>query len=296
MSYVGKITAGGSTHLVGSTLYGTCATQAATANKIVTCSNFDKLYEGVTIHVLFKEPNGATNPTLNVNSTGAIPIYFGQSQRGYWAEKAVVSFTYSTTAGVNDDVAAWIQNDTYYTYTDTKNTAGSSNSADKMYLIGAKSQSSTGVTTYSNSGVYATNGALVASTMNGYTLADACAKSVDTSISNGSTSTNLPTTAAVATFVASQVTGTAAFQGSLGSSTSTADYTQATLEASSYVKGWYWVVNASGTYVGKNCGVGDLVYATKDKSSAYSASDFTVVQNEMDSITNAEIDAIVADE
>ena len=43
--------------------------------------------------------------------------------------------------------------------------------------------------------------ALTNKTYNGYTLADACAKAVDTSISAGSTSTNLPTSAAVATFV-----------------------------------------------------------------------------------------------
>lgn len=44
--------------------------------------------------------------------------------------------------------------------TDTKNTAGSSNSTSKLYLVGATSQSSTGVTTYSNANVYATNGTL----------------------------------------------------------------------------------------------------------------------------------------
>ena len=44
--------------------------------------------------------------------------------------------------------------------TDIKNTAGSSNSTSKLYLVGATSQSSTGVTTYSNANVYATNGSL----------------------------------------------------------------------------------------------------------------------------------------
>lgn len=92
------------------------------------------------------------------------------------------------------------------------------------------------------------------------------------------------------------VTGAATFQGSIGADTSTADYTQTTLEASSYKKGWYWVVNAKSTYVGKACGVGDMVYCTSDKDSAYSADDFTVVQNEMDSITNSEIDTILATE
>lgn len=44
--------------------------------------------------------------------------------------------------------------------TDTKDTAGSSNSTSKLYLVGATSQSSAGVTTYSNANVYATNGTL----------------------------------------------------------------------------------------------------------------------------------------
>ena len=44
--------------------------------------------------------------------------------------------------------------------TDTKNTAGSSNSTSKLFLVGAASQSSAGVTTYSHANVYATNGSL----------------------------------------------------------------------------------------------------------------------------------------
>lgn len=48
--------------------------------------------------------------------------------------------------------------------TDTKNTAGSTNSASKLFLIGATSQGANPVT-YSNSAVYATAGTLVASKM-----------------------------------------------------------------------------------------------------------------------------------
>ena len=52
-------------------------------------------------------------------------------------------------------------------FTDTKNTAGSSNSSNTLYLIGATSQSSAGVQTYSNSGVSMTNGSLTASSVYG---------------------------------------------------------------------------------------------------------------------------------
>lgn len=57
-----------------------------------------------------------------------------------------------------------LTNDSGYitSYTDTKNTAGSTNSSSKLYLIGATSQASSPVT-YSNSGVYTQSGAVYAS-------------------------------------------------------------------------------------------------------------------------------------
>jgi len=76
MGYVGKIKdTAGTTHLVGSTLYGTCDTAAATAAKVVTCANFTTLMTGITIHVKFTYSNTNAAPTLNVNSTGAKNIY-----------------------------------------------------------------------------------------------------------------------------------------------------------------------------------------------------------------------------
>ena len=111
--------------------------------------------------------------------------------------------------------------------------------------------------------------------------------------SAGTNTTQIATTAFVSTAITNAMTGSASFKGSLGSSTSTATYTQSTLEAAAYKAGWYLVVNSAGTYVGHACEVGDMVYCVKDKGSAYAASDFTVVQNEMDVLTNTEIDAIV---
>lgn len=52
--------------------------------------------------------------------------------------------------------------------TDTKNTAGSSNSTSKLFLVGATSQSSAGVVTYSNAHIYATNGALYTNNLTAY--------------------------------------------------------------------------------------------------------------------------------
>lgn len=57
-----------------------------------------------------------------------------------------------------------LTNDSGYitSYTDTKNTTGSTNSSSKLYLVGATSQASNPVT-YSNSGVYTQSGAVYAS-------------------------------------------------------------------------------------------------------------------------------------
>ena len=110
MSYVGKIPdTSGNTGLVGSTLYGTCATAAATAAKVVTCTDFDQLLTGVTIHVKFTYTNTAATPTLNVNGTGAKNIYkYGTTKPGTtvhtsWNAGSVVSFTY--------DGSYWQMND-----------------------------------------------------------------------------------------------------------------------------------------------------------------------------------------
>ena len=203
--------------------------------------------------------------------------------------------------------------------TDTKNTAGSTASTSTLYLIGATSQSAN-PQTYSNGNLYAIKGELHAVSYNGmgvntssnidltsdssglriphgksYTLGDACEKGVDTSITAGSSSDNLPTTAAVAAYVAAQAAGSATFQGTLGTGTATSTHwTEASLEAASYKKGWYWVVDAAGTYVGEACEIGDMVFCVSDKASVYSADDFAVIQNNIETITTNEIDTIWA--
>ena len=53
--------------------YGNCTTNAATVAKLVSCTNF-VLGVGARIIVKFNNTNTASNPTLNVNDTGAKPI------------------------------------------------------------------------------------------------------------------------------------------------------------------------------------------------------------------------------
>lgn len=60
------------------THYGTCSTDPDVVAKTVSLNNFT-LVTGARVVVTFTQPNAVSNPTLNVNDTGAKPIYY----RGY---------------------------------------------------------------------------------------------------------------------------------------------------------------------------------------------------------------------
>lgn len=77
--------------------YGTCSTAAGTAAKVVTCSNFT-LRAGAVVNVKFTYKNTASNPTLNVNGTGAKAIYLNNTvltSAYYWNAQDVITFVYS---------------------------------------------------------------------------------------------------------------------------------------------------------------------------------------------------------
>lgn len=119
MGTIAKVTAGGATHLVASTCYGTCATAAATAAKVATIQDSQAftLMTGVTVHIKFTYANGVANPTLNVNSTGAKKIYrYGTtapstSAATSWQAGSVVSFTYD---GTYWQMNGWLNDNTTY--------------------------------------------------------------------------------------------------------------------------------------------------------------------------------------
>lgn len=114
MGTIAKVTAGGSTHLIASTAYGTCTTASSTANKIATIQDSQafSLIVGETIHILFDWGNTADSPTLNVNSTGAKPIraYSSIVPKGtmYWRKKSLVTLTYTTDVV---STGCWLMND-----------------------------------------------------------------------------------------------------------------------------------------------------------------------------------------
>lgn len=125
-TYIGKMKVDGTNELpVASTLYGTCATSSITAAKVVTCANFDKLLTGVTITVKFTYGNSASNPTLNVNNTGAINIYrYGSTRPGTtsstsWLAGAMITLTYDGTNWVMND---WLNPAATVTFDDERAT------------------------------------------------------------------------------------------------------------------------------------------------------------------------------
>lgn len=103
--------------------------------------------------------------------------------------------------------------------TDTKNTAGADNTTSKIFLVGPTAQTTNNgsARTYSNANCYASGGllysngeevvtlaasqALTNKTYNGYTLKNACAKSVVTTADDMSLSGYLPTTDAVVSYL-----------------------------------------------------------------------------------------------
>lgn len=77
--------------------YGKCTTDADVIDKKVTIQGF-KLFDGAMITVFFSHSNTAENPTLNVNGTGAMPIWVkgaAITSAHYWRYTDVVDFVYS---------------------------------------------------------------------------------------------------------------------------------------------------------------------------------------------------------
>ena len=121
----------------------------------------------------FSSGNGGFTVTSSGGSSQTVSI--GKPSTAGTADKVANTLTftgyqsksYNGSAAVSVAIPSKVSdltNDSGYitSYTDTKNTTGSTNSSSKLYLIGATSQASSPVT-YSNSGVYTQSGAVYAS-------------------------------------------------------------------------------------------------------------------------------------
>ena len=102
--YIGKLNPGnGTEYSLGSTAYGVCSTAAGTVAKTVDMTGFT-LITGATIFVKFTNANSATNPTLNVNSTGAKALLKYGSSSLNWQAGAVLCLTYDGTSWIGNSV------------------------------------------------------------------------------------------------------------------------------------------------------------------------------------------------
>lgn len=121
----------------------------------------------------FSSGTGSFTVTPSRGSTQTVSI--GKPSTAGTADKVANTLTftgyqsksYNGSAAVSVAIPSKVSdltNDSGYitSYTDTKNTTGSTNSSSKLYLVGATSQASSPVT-YSNSGVYTQSGAVYAS-------------------------------------------------------------------------------------------------------------------------------------
>lgn len=112
MAVAAKVKVGSTNYPVGSTLYGTCDTAAATAAKVAVVDGFDSndcLLIGITVHIKFTYANGVASPTLAIKpsssgtaGTAKSIMKYGTTAPGTaantsWQAGAVVSFTYDGT-------------------------------------------------------------------------------------------------------------------------------------------------------------------------------------------------------
>lgn len=139
--YVAKMEAENGQGPIAATVLGICETPSATAAKVVSLGAFTNIMDGVSVRILFKYANTADNPTLNINNTGAKPLYrYGTTPPGTtvkesWRPNAVCSVTFVADAA---EEGAWVMenwenDDTTYSPA-TQSTAGLMSAQDKTNL------------------------------------------------------------------------------------------------------------------------------------------------------------------
>lgn len=106
--------------------------------------------------------NGTDTVLKAVNQSALAPGVSIATDSGTSAITLAHNTKYKLTVGASSVIFTTPPNST-----DTDAKTSSANSTSKLFLVGATTQSSSGVTTYSNSAVYATNGALNATSFTG---------------------------------------------------------------------------------------------------------------------------------
>lgn len=194
--FIGKIQIdSGNSVLIGSTMYGICTTPAATAAKKITSSenntgkfinnNFDGDLQGITIHIKFTLGNTVSSGmTLQIGSQTAANAHpvVGNC---VCSAGTIISFTY-------DENQNWVVNDNIDTNTTYTFAEGSTNGAFSVTPSGGTAQ-----------------------TVNIHGLNDSAYKGIITNIADNTGSTDVPTAAAVATYVSSMTGGLSGLTGAM---------------------------------------------------------------------------------
>ena len=243
--------------------------------------------------------SGERTISLNTATTDAIGgIRIAKDNTGY----SVTANTSSLSGDVSGDKYYGVEIDkndkafVYVPWSNTKNTAGSTDSSSKLFLVGATSQAAS-PQTYSHDTAYVgTDGhlysdskqvvnlsgtqALTNKTYEGYTLAAACAKGVATTVASGNTS--LVTSGAVYTAIANSFAANDAmvFKGVVNSNSDL---------PASHSAGYTYRVGTAGTYLGSTvCEVGDLIICITDGTAANNAHWIVAQTNINGAVINSE--------
>lgn len=193
--YIGKVQIGANGDLlpIGSTLYGT-ATWDSTNNRYNANSgnlaNIEALLDGLTVHIKFSGYNIHASPTLKVGSFDAKPIHrtagtaVGITAETSWPNNAIVTFTYDGTAWVINSAT---DNNTTYTFSE-----GTTNGSFNVAVNGG-----------------------TAAPVAVHGLSNAAYKDIVSDIGANTSSTDVPTAAAVVSYVIAQTGGLSGLTGAM---------------------------------------------------------------------------------
>ena len=219
----------------------------------------------------------ATGATANKGTVTGVTIKAGtgiavdnQTQITTSGERTISLAASGVSAGTYKSVTV----DTYGRVTNGSNptTLGGYGITDAKIVDGTITLGANSITPLTDGSNYVTlNGkqALTNKTYNGYTLAAACAKAVDETTMSSS-STNLPTSKAVAAYVNGALVSVLKYQGTV---------TKTSGLPATHKVGYVYVVAEAGTYAGKSCEVGDYIICKTTGTTASNA-DWDVVNGE----------------
>ena len=265
MAYLNQLTLpSGSKYNIEGTIYLVVGTQTAATNAWTGSCKLDELKAGVTIGYYLPFAGTSSAATLNLTladgstTTGAKNIYFTgttQVKQQFGAGSLILMYYDGTSWHTNNYINSTYTVPTASTSTPSNITngtasAGSSSNwsrGDHVHHIDVATGDSSGQVKVAGQNVTVKN------------INNAAYKDVDTSISAGSTSTKLPTSAAVASFVSQELGNLDAlrFKGTLGTGG-----TVTTLPTDNVKIGDTYRVITAGTYSGMTVEVGDLIIAT----------------------------------